>query len=483
VIDAWRWKRNGEALKAGLIVVSDFEFEDLPEGVTVLHDLSDEVLRNLQNVCMIHLQPSAWEGYGHVLHEAMSVNASILTVAEPPMNEIHAAYKIPSIGSTLFNSIRMHEVSAIDIHCAVQDMLRLGRNGFAATGMPRQEFLDGNEAFKKAFTAHLEMATSGITVKREATLSKCIAFIGNFADENSTENHILWALEQRLGYEVEKLQESAVTLEQIEDACEYSQLLIWVRTPGWLKVSYDEMFGLLEWCKKRGVKTVSIHLDKFFSIPDREFTIGRTPFWKTSHCFTADGSRDEDFALRGVKHTWMPPAASEVYSHPGTPREYFRCDVGFVGAKSYHSEHLWRSQLIDFLQETYGERFKLIESGLRGHDLNDFYASCKVCVGDCFGSGKIPFYFSDRMVETPMRYGFLLSPKIKGMDIPLATFEPENLIDLQEKIEYWLSHDSERKDLTFFCANHVAKHDTWSIRMAEVLEVVNGKEKHATSAD
>ena len=101
IIDAFRWKRNGESLKAKLIVVSDFEMNDLPEGVMVLHHLSDEALRNLQNICQIHAQPSACEGWSHVLHEAMSVNASILTVDAPSMNEIHAAYKIPSTGSTL----------------------------------------------------------------------------------------------------------------------------------------------------------------------------------------------------------------------------------------------------------------------------------------------------------------------------------------------------------------------------------------------
>jgi len=76
------------------------------------------------------------------------------------------------------------------------------------------------------------------------------------------------------------------------------------------------------------------------------------------------------------------------------------------------------------------------------------------------------------MVETPMRHGFLLSPKIDGMTIPLATFEPENLTDLQEQIEYWLAHSDERNDLRSLCASYVGKHDTWSIRMSEILQIV-----------
>src|SRR5207253_2050629 len=123
--------------------------EDLPEGVSVVSMLSDNELKWLQNACQFHLQPSATEGWSHVIHEAMSVNATILTVNAPPMNEANAVYKIPSVGSTALHSVRMHEVSALDIYRAVADMLKYGRDGFSARGMPRKEFLEGNESFKK----------------------------------------------------------------------------------------------------------------------------------------------------------------------------------------------------------------------------------------------------------------------------------------------------------------------------------------------
>ena len=488
VIDAWRWKRDGKKLQSCLTVVSDFPIDDLPVEVTLLSEISDEELRKLQNECVIHIQPSATEGYGHILHEAMSVNASILTTNAAPMNEIHAAYKIPSTGSTLFNSVKMHEVSAIDIHKAVQDMMRLGRNGFSAAGMPRREFLDGNAAFKKAFAEELkdlgsfEPLASGGWKFPQRQNEKCIAFIGNFENEHSTENHILWALEQGLGYEVEKLQENKVTIKEIYEACEFNRMLFWVRTPDWLRVLDDEMEELLEWCKKEGIKTIALHLDKFWSIPDREGLIGRIPFWKCAYCFTADGSRQEDFAKRGVNHFWMRPAVSEVYCHPGTPRDEYRCDVGFVGARFYHAEYPFRRDMVGFLEETYGDRFKHIE-GVRGHLLNDVYASMKICVGDCFAAGT-PMYVSDRLAETTGRFGFILHPKVQGFEeFPCAKYNPQDLNDLGVQIEYWLGHESQRQDVRHYCAGHVRKHDTWTIRMREVLEVVNGKKEHATSAD
>lgn len=470
VIDAWRWTHLGKSLRADLTVVADWTDGELPDGVSVVSKISDEELRHLQNECQFHLQPSQTEGWSHVIHEALSVNATILTVDAEPMNEVKAAYKIPPVSSSTLNSAKLYEVSALDIHSAVLDMLKLGRNGFSALGAPRNEFLEGNKAFMDNFvplfsSSEQKTVTPAIRVKGDGLQ---IAFIGNFKAEHSTENQIKWALEEGLGHDVEMLQENEVNLVAIRSAMEFSDLLFWVRTPGWLRVNDREMLELLQSAK---IPTVSMHLDKFFSIPEREQLIGVHPFWRTKFVFTADGSRDEDFKARNVNHFWMKPAASAVYSHPGMPLDMYRCDVGFVGARGYHAEHPFRAELIDFLEKTYGDRFKLID-GLRGHGLNDFYQSCKVCVADCFGGGKIPRYWSDRMVETPMRHGFLLSPEIEGMTIPLATFDPENLTDLHEQIEYWLAHDDERKTLRSLCADHVAKHDTWTIRMAWILKTV-----------
>ena len=478
--DAWKWSKNGKRLDAHLYIVSgNLQERPGPEipNVHVSTWVEELSLKNMQNESLFHIYPAGTEGFGHAMRETLSVGALLITTAAPPMNEIPGAFLIPSTGKGKFDLADVYEVSALDIYDAVEKIFwqatqrELMEKGLTARGA----FHRMNNEFKNTFSEHLaelDKPQAATIVTRKKSEKPCIAFIGNFAAEHSTENQILWALEQGLGYEVEKLQENQIKRADIAAACDYSQILMWVRTPGWLQVPDIEMFELLDWCKKRGVKTVSVHLDKFWGIPDREFLIGKIPFWRTEFCFTADGSRQEDFNKRGVNHFYMAPGASEVYSHRGVPREYFRCDVGFVGAKSYHSEHNFRGQLIDFLQQTYDKRFKLIEGGLRGHDLNDFYASCKVCVGDCFGSGKIPNYFSDRMVETPMRYGFLLSPKIKGMEIPLATFEPENFTDLLHHIEYWLSHPVERYNKVIECAEHVRKYDTWTRRMEWILETI-----------
>lgn len=481
--DAWRWAHNGVGINAQLTIVSTAlkNREDIP-NVTILDRVREEELRTLQNRCLFHLYPSGTEGWGHAIHESLSVGAVLVTTSAPPMNEIERAMKIPAVKASKYHLADVYEVSALDIYGIATDLMASDLFPETIAGeirgdnaLGRGEFHDNNARFKDTLYQHLAPLDTRISVAvkepeaptfiRKKNTGLQIAFIGNFKAEHSTENQIKWALEEGLGHDVEMLQENEVNLTAIQAAAQFSDLLFWVRTPGWLNVRDHEMTEFLQGAK---IPTAAIHLDKFFSIPEREALIGKIAFWKCKYVFTADGSRQDDFKARGVNHFYMPPAASTVYSHPGIPQDEYLCDVGFVGAKSYHKEHFWRSQLIEFLEKTYSGRFKLIE-GLRGHGLNDFYASCKVCVGDCFGGGRIPNYYSDRMVETPMRHGFLLSPQIEGMTIPLATFRPEDLEHLHDRIEYWLAHDRDRKDVQAFCAAHVAKHDSWTVRMMEVL--------------
>jgi hypothetical protein len=467
-IDAWHWTHNGKRIEAPLYVVARCPLTSVEDDrIHRFTEVPDTMLRELQNTCRFHLHLSQTEGWGHSLHESLSVGAEIIIPDSPPMNELVCADRIPTVGKSKFHLADLYQVSAIDIYKAAVEHLEFRAIGRARG--PRDEFLRLNAEFKEAFAAHLQDIGPKRTPRKKSSDVLDIAFIGNFQNPDSTENMIQWALTEGLGHQVEKLQENAVRLHDIREAAEFSDLFIWVRTPTFLKVPNEQME---EFLSRLRIPSAGLHLDKFFGIPEREALIGKIPFWKCKYVFTADGSRQDDFRSRGVNHFYMPPAASIVYSHPGIPREEYLCDVGFVGAHhGYHSEHPFRNQLIDFLESTYGDRFKLIE-GLRGHGLNDFYASCKVCVADCFGGGKIPYYTSDRMVETPMRHGFLLSPKIEGMTIPLATFEPENLTDLHKQIEYWLSHEKERLAVKFDCADHVRRHDTWTERLRMVLSTM-----------
>lgn len=52
---------------------------------------TEEQIRRAQNRALFHLCPSEYEGFGHVIHEALSVGAIVVTTDAPPMNEVKGA--------------------------------------------------------------------------------------------------------------------------------------------------------------------------------------------------------------------------------------------------------------------------------------------------------------------------------------------------------------------------------------------------------
>lgn len=480
VLDAWKWKRNGESIGAKLTIVSS-ALKERPEieGVTYVERATEEELKRLQNSHAYHIYPSGTEGYGHAMHEALSVGASLIATNAPPMSELFPVDKpiegilVTTCGTTKYNLATVYEVSARNIWIVVSTMMQTLPFIWAVVKRNRAVFLRDNERFKQLLRTHIDeftprQAAAPRVIRHD--VPKHIAFIGNFGASESTENMIKWALTEGLGHRVDMLQENDVTMKDISAAMVHNDALLWVRTPGWLKTSNHAMLEFLEALDVAGIPTLSVHLDKFWGIPDREALIGVHPFWCTKHVFTADGSRQTDFAALDVNHHFMRPAVSEVYCHPGTPQEEYRCDVGFVGAKDYHGEYPFRRKMVEFLETKYGPSFKHI-TGLRGHGLNDFYASCKVVVGDCIFAGT-PNYWSDRLPETCGRHGFLLHPQITGIDVPLVTYKPQDLDDLAAKVDYWIPREAERRLKVLQSAEHIRRHDTWTVRMAEILAKV-----------
>lgn len=479
VLDAWRWKKNGKTLDAGLIVIGTVKFdrtglESEQRGTWELerikfYDRVDEIaLKQFQNMCAYHLLPSSTEGFGHALHEAMSVGAFIITNGAPPMNEIPAGRFLKVTHAGDYRLAKIYQTDALEIFEAVESLTNGTPKEFDPAKV-RQRFLDDNNFFVKTLADHLGSSGKKIAVTRSRTDGKKhIAFLGNFEAPESTENMVRWALEERLGYRVETIQENKTSISILRDAMDWNDLFLWIRTPGWLRVGDKDMFAFLDDLQKRRIPSISMHLDKFWGIPEREKLIGFQPFWMTDYVWTADGSHEKEFKERGVVHRWMQPAMSEVYCHPGTPRDHFRCDVGFVGAKDYHAEYPFRRKLVDWLEQTYGERFKHI-TNVRGHELNDFYASCKVVVGDCIFAGT-PYYWSDRLPETCGRQGLLLHPRIQGLEHhPVAQYEPQNLESLHEGIEHFLGNEQSREQIKYRSFRYTQNHDTWTMRMQQIL--------------
>lgn len=256
-------------------------------------------------------------------------------------------------------------------------------------------------------------------------MNRTIAYIGNFTAPWCTEVHL--AREMRsLGCTVQELQEphpgedKQRFLRYVETWCAENKpdALMFTRTWG----LPDEATGLWRRLEAMGVKTFSYHLDLYVGLK-REAGLLNDPFWTTQYVFTPDGDPVSEafFAERGINHHWLSPAVVSDECQPGNWNPEYDYDVVFVGSYGYHDEWPWRRQLIDYLGEKYGSRFKRFGGDVhpgpvRGQALNDLYATARIAVGDSLHLPGHTRYWTDRYFETIGRGGFLIAPMIEGLE-------------------------------------------------------------------
>lgn len=250
-------------------------------------------------------------------------------------------------------------------------------------------------------------------------------FIGNFRHPWCSEIHFARDIEA-LGHKVTRLQEpvggknSERFVREMERKAlrERPDVVFFTRTWG-LPPSTTQTWRRLE---RAGITTASYHLDLYVGL-NRQAGLADDPFWTTQHVFTPDGDPHsaEYFQRLGINHHWSPPAVVSDECEPGTWRDACDYDVVFVGSRGYHPEWPWRTQLLDWLADRYGPRFRRFggdcpEGPTRGADLNDLYATARVVVGDSLCLPGHTRYFSDRYWETVGRGGFLVGPRVPGIE-------------------------------------------------------------------
>lgn len=484
VVAAWREYRywDGSQLPELTVVSSSNMVEETETpGVRFVRKATDTEIAEMMNSHLFHLCPSAYEGWGHAVHEARGVGAVILSTDAPPMQEFGSPFHVPSVRQRKNNLGMLQEVSPAAIREVVPRMLAQPNHVVARMqAEARARFVRGNEEFDRLFEPHVEgvaRASGGRQTGSEGTddPQTTLAILGNFGPSHSTENELLWTLRD-MGYRVIPFQENEARTEEILRECivEKVSLLLYIHTHGWETLGKISVLSLIESLRANGVKTASFHLDRYWGLNQldhREDRVGEHPFWHTDAVFTADGGNETRFKERGVNHYWLPPGVVKRDCYLGEVRDEYRTDVGFVGAEGYHPEYSFRGELLQFLRSIYGSRFRVFQ-GIRGKTLNDLYASIKVVVGDsCFGGSD--YYWSDRVTETLGRGGFLVHPECRGLRIPgLVTFAPGDLGELQDRIDYYLVHDEEREFLRRAAHAWVRENETYHNRMDRLLRTM-----------
>jgi hypothetical protein len=306
-----------------------------------------------------------------------------------------------------------------------------------------------------------------------------IVFLGNFRVDFTTETHHANTLES-MGHTVERLQETEARSQEILRAAAKSDLFVWVHTHGWNTRGNMSMDEVLRRLKTFGVPTITYHLDLWFGL-SRQKDLGKDPVYKhIQHFFTVDNGMADWFNTHtNVKGHYLPAAVydKEAYYEPAELTN----EVIFVGSKTYHPEWQYRPKLINWLENTYGDRFKLYgREGLgvvRGDDLNKVYASTKIVVGDTLSPNfNYPSYWSDRVYETMGRGGFIIHPYIEGMEKEftdrknIVFYEYNNFEQLKKLIDYYLKNDKEREAIRVAGHKLVKEKYTYKNRWKSILE-------------
>lgn len=299
---------------------------------------------------------------------------------------------------------------------------------------------------------------------------KTIIYIGDFTIFYSTEVYIADALES-IGYNVVRINERSFSLftanEVIKDILGLKPILV-LFSKG-RPIGDSERF--IEELRRLKINTACWLFDLYFDLPvDRKWKLESkiAPF-NSDIIYSTDGGHDKNFEAIGIKHKLLRQGIHEpdaiLYDREKTH------EVIFVGGDVYRNRIL----MLEDLHRKYGNRFEWLgrEKQIRGLALNELYASTKIVVGD---SQPSPLYWSNRIYETLGRGGFLLHPKVEGLEtefidgVHYVSYERGNSDALIKKIEYYLEHEDEREKIRKAGFEHVKNNYTYRHRCIELMK-------------
>lgn len=303
-----------------------------------------------------------------------------------------------------------------------------------------------------------------------------ILFFGVFERPYDTEVYIADSLEL-LGHKVKRQNTTKTSLSELSEMLKGNFDFV-LLSKGWFNGSQSEVDRLFR-------ESSLLKVGWFFDLTigtGREERMLTHQALKADIVFTTDGGHNDEWERLGIKHHTLRQGIFEKEAYLANPKT--APEIVFVGTSSHQNEFRWshRNDLITWLKNTYGDRFGWYgqQDGVRNNELNVLCASAKVVVGDSVYS---PYYWSNRLYEITGRGGFLLFPKVEGLEeefVPYKHFIPYIPYDwdkLQAKIDYYVSHDKERNEIRLAGFEHCKKHHTYTKRCEELIRIVNEYKK------
>lgn len=176
-----------------LTIVSSLGFRRRSREVDLTGRIDERALRFHQNASRFHLCPSRYEGWGHSLHEGLSVGAAVVVPDTPDMRGVDgAAVRVPAEPAERLGLAETHAVSAEAIRDAVERCAAFTEAELRRIEMAAREAF---EAEREELIANLWQVMEGASPSRAAVSSGgaplgptlTIAVVGDSTDAGAEE--------------------------------------------------------------------------------------------------------------------------------------------------------------------------------------------------------------------------------------------------------------------------------------------------------
>lgn len=170
VLNAWALPRSGnEEPLPPLTVIARAPCIEAPfvnrrlddmfpdKNVTYFARVDDDKIIELMNNHKVHVIPSMYEGFGHVIHEGLGCGAFVITTDARPMNTYEGVIKeclVPVSGITPRGLAQLNQVSAESVNLMVRKAIQYFRNPEdikAKSDAARVAFLANRSFFRNKF--------------------------------------------------------------------------------------------------------------------------------------------------------------------------------------------------------------------------------------------------------------------------------------------------------------------------------------------
>lgn len=285
-----------------------------------------------------------------------------------------------------------------------------------------------------------------------------ILYVGKFSSSDD-EEHIAQSLEN-LGHEVIRLPMSMTEQEM-------HRKITLSRYDFILFAKWEPSQLIKEAIKNKNTKTVCWLFDLYWDYP-RQYRLKSSWYFKADKVITTDGG-EHPWSKIGINHSCVRQG---IFDKECYIEEFNEPDgVVFVGSDNPFFPE--RSKLMNQLNIDYQFEWigKHSSKEARGPVLNSIYAATKIVVGDSVYS---PGYWSNRVVETLGRGGFLIHREVEGIkeEYPFLVTYNGKYDDLKSKIDYFMSHEEERRDIVIKNFNWVKEHYTYDKKCKELMDII-----------